>query len=204
MYHSLLQSFIYSLRLLRILIYFVGAEVTQEEESSEKAPLSRSRITWMSGPEQQPQSAGFLIASWNRIANNGSGIQGEPGSLPVRVGSKACIDAIECEYLQLAVRATTVAGNTIEIGRGRLYLDSLPQTRTSADRDSGRCLKSPGVDSIGPDAVENPGGLTGLVGEVRGADSWVDLQHRRSGRLVGRLLVNAGQLLLSASHTQPP
>lgn len=89
----------------------------------------------------------------------------------------------------MVAQAQTAYGDVIELGRGRAYLDAIPHSSPSTEASS-RSVKSLDEDEQRAAQVE----------QVQGADMWVDILHQRSGRLIGRLLLHAGQLNVSTSR----
>jgi len=87
----------------------------------------------------------------------------------------------------VAVQAQTSYGD-MEMGRGFIYLDSIPHS-SSVSQASSRCKDQ-------PDEADQH---RALAEQVQGADMWVDILHQRSERLIGRLLLHVGQLNVSTS-----
>lgn len=92
----------------------------------------------------------------------------------MQIGSEASIERSECEAFSVSVLAKTAIGNEIELGWGEVPFSSV----------------------LGPQEGQQSPGL------INGADIWIDLRHRRSGRLIGRLLLKAGQVPIMPAEAQ--
>lgn len=94
----------------------------------------------------------------------------------MQIGSEVSIERSDCESFAVSVLAKTAIGNEIELGWGEVPFSSVTGPREGSQSTSGQFI---------------------------GTDIWVDLRHRRSGRLIGRLLLEAGQVPIMPAEAHP-